>query len=103
MKAMNTAADEVCEVMRLLTNQSRLRILCLLAEGEKTVGRLVAELGAREPAVSQQLAILRGRGIVRARRDGKSMIYSMVDPQVGKLLETLHGIYCGQKTKTKEN
>ena len=94
---MSTTADQVCDTMRLLTNRSRLMILCLLNDGEKSVGELVDALGAREPAVSQQLALMRHSGIIEARREGRSMIYSVADPQIGQLLEALYGIYCGNE------
>lgn len=97
MNVMSTTADQVCDTMRLLTNKSRLMILCLLHDGEKSVGDLVDAIGAREPAVSQHLALMRHHGIIQARREGRSMIYSVADPQIGQLLEALYGIYCGNE------
>lgn len=97
MNVMSTTADQVCDTMRLLNNKSRLMILCLLHDGEKSVGELVDAIGAREPAVSQHLALMRHHGIIQARREGRSMIYSVADPQIGQLLEALYGIYCGNE------
>ena len=91
MNVMSTTANQVCDTMRLLTNKSRLMILCLLHDGEKSVGDLVDAIGAREPAVSQHLALMRHHGIIQARREGRSMIYSVADPQIGQLLEAFYG------------
>lgn len=92
---MNSAADEVCELMTLLSNRSRLMILCQLTEGEKSVGQLAEAVGARDTAVSQQLAILRRERIVKARREGQTMFYRIVDPNVAAILEFLYARYCG--------
>ncbi|MDJ1006213.1 MAG: metalloregulator ArsR/SmtB family transcription factor [Paracoccaceae bacterium] len=95
MKEMNSAADEVCELMTLLSNRSRLMILCLLTEGEKSVGQLAKAVGARDTAVSQQLAILRRERLVKPRREGQTMFYRIVDPKAGAVLEFLYATYCG--------
>ena len=70
-------------------------ILCLLTEGEKSVGQLAEAVGARDTAVSQQLAVLRRERIVKARREGQTMFYRIVDPNVAEILEFLYAKYCG--------
>lgn len=70
-------------------------ILCLLTEGEKSVGQLAEALGIRDTAVSQQLAVLRRERIVKARRDGQTMYYRIVRDDVGRLLDFLYENYCG--------
>lgn len=96
MKEMNASADRVCDLMTLLSNRHRLMILCLLTEGENSVGQLAEAVGARDTAVSQHLAVLRRERIVKARRDGQTMFYRIVDPDVAEVLEFLHDKYCGQ-------
>lgn len=103
IKEMNAAADEVCELMTLLSNRSRLMILCLLTEGEKSVGQLAEAVGARDTAVSQQLAVLRRERIVKARRDGQTMFYRIVDPKAAELLEFLYVKYCGDAATAKDS
>lgn len=95
IKDMNSSADEVCELMTLLSSKSRLMILCLLTEGEKSVGQLAEAIEARDSAVSQQLAVLRRERIVKPRRDGQTMYYRIVDPKVAEVLEFLYAKYCG--------
>lgn len=98
---MNSAADMVCELMALLSNRSRLIVLCLLAEGEKSVGELADALGVRETAVSQQLAILRRERIVTPRRDGRTIFYSIASRDVADVLEFLYSKFCSDAAKQK--
>jgi len=62
LQQMEAAAERVSELMKLLANKHRLLVLCQLAEGEKSVGELARLLGVREPAMSQQLSVLRREG-----------------------------------------
>lgn len=103
IKEMNSAADDVCELMSLLSNKSRLMILCLLSEGEKSVGQLAKALGARDTAVSQQLAVLRRERIVKPRREGQTMFYCIINPDVAEVLEFIYAKYCGDAVGTKES
>lgn len=80
--------------LKALSHEGRLMILCHLVEGERTVSELERLLGARQPAVSQQLARLRIEGLVATRRDGKTIHYRLGDERVTKLLTTLHEIFC---------
>lgn len=97
---MKQSADQVCELMTLLSNRSRLMILCELIETEKSVGQLAEAIDARETAVSQQLAVLRRERIVKARRQGQTMFYRIVRDDVGDLLEYLYAAYCGDEKET---
>ena len=76
-------------------------ILCLLTEGEKSVGELAEAIGARDTAVSQQLAVLRRERIVKARREGQTMNYRIVRPDVAELLDFLYATYCGEAAQTR--
>lgn len=102
IKEMTTTADDICEIMTLLSNRSRLMILCLLSEGEKSVGELALAIDARDTAVSQQLAVLRRERIVKARREGQTMFYRIVRDDVGQMLAFLYDTYCGDPALTKE-
>lgn len=99
---MHSTADDVCELMTLLSNRNRLMILCLLTEGEKSVGQLAEAIGARDTAVSQQLAVLRRERIVKARRAGQTIFYGIVRPDVAELLEFLYAKYCGDTAPKQE-
>lgn len=80
-------------VLRALANENRLMILCLLAEGEKSVGELEDMTGARQPTVSQQLARLRADGMVASRREGKTIYYSLADGRARRILDFLDDEY----------
>lgn len=97
---MEESADKVSDLMKVLSNKNRLMILCQLAEGEKSVGELVELLGARGPAMSQQLALLRKDGLVKTRRDGQTIYYSLARDDVSKLMAFLYDTYCGGHAAT---
>ncbi|MEL7047924.1 MAG: metalloregulator ArsR/SmtB family transcription factor [Pseudomonadota bacterium] len=91
---MESTANEVADLLGLLSNRNRLMILCQLAEGEKSVGELARLLKVRETAVSQQLAILRRERIVEPRREAQMVHYRLVRGDVGKLIMFLYETYC---------
>lgn len=84
--ARSAAIEEAANVFKALGHEGRFLILCHLAQGPKSVGELEGMLDARQSAVSQQLARLRIEGLVTARRDGKTIFYSLKDPRIGELL-----------------
>jgi DNA-binding transcriptional ArsR family regulator len=81
------------EFFRALGHPVRLRMLELLRSREQSVSELQAELEIETSSVSQQLAVLRARNIVDARRAGTSVYYSVRDPQVGQLLDVARDIF----------
>jgi DNA-binding transcriptional ArsR family regulator len=91
---MAAAAEQASELLRSLGNRHRLLILCQLTEGERSVGDLASFLGLRDSTVSQHLSLLRRDGLVRARRDGQTIWYSIASPPARRLLETLFEIFC---------
>lgn len=68
-----------CEIFRILSDPTRLRLLCALAQGESSVTCLAEIVGASPTVVSQHLSKLRMMGIVQARRQGTFMFYTVVD------------------------
>lgn len=81
------------EYFKALAHPTRVSILELLAEGEKSVGEVQAGLGPDGAAASQQLAILRLRNIVDTRRAGTSIYYRLRDPEVAQVLATVRRIF----------
>lgn len=92
---MRTHAGEAAQLLRALANDKRLMLLCLLVEGERSVGELNARVDLSQSALSQHLAVLREDGLVETRREGQTIHYSLVDGPAHAIIETLHGIYCG--------
>lgn len=93
--ARSAAIEEAANIFKTLGHEGRLLILCHLAQGPKSVGELEGMLDARQSAVSQQLARLRIEGLVTARRDGKTIFYSLKDPRIGELLICYARIFGG--------
>lgn len=92
---MEAAAERVSEIMKLLANKHRLLILCQLVESERSVGELARLLGVREPAMSQQLAVLRREGLIRPRREAQTIYYELARDDIRRLVEFLYATYCG--------
>lgn len=90
LQALWDNADDANRLLRAMANENRLMILCLLAEGEKSVGEIEVETGARQPTVSQQLARLRADGLVESRRDGKTIYYSLICENTRQILELIN-------------
>jgi DNA-binding transcriptional ArsR family regulator len=79
-------ARSVAETMQALATPSRVRILSRLGAGPCAVGELARAIGMEQPAVSQQLRVLRHLGLVVGERDGRQVIYALHDDHVGALL-----------------
>ncbi len=94
-EAMRAHATDAAQLLRALANEKRLMLLCLLVEGERSVGELNARVDLSQSALSQHLAVLREDGLVETRREAQTIYYSLVDGPVHAVIETLHGIYCG--------
>jgi DNA-binding transcriptional ArsR family regulator len=85
-------ADLVAKYFRALGDPTRVRILALLRERERSVGELVAALRAAQPRVSNHLACLRWCGFVESRREHRTVYYRLADERVGTLLDTGHAL-----------
>ncbi|GIX06772.1 MAG: hypothetical protein KatS3mg115_1175 [Candidatus Poribacteria bacterium] len=77
------------ELCKLIANPKRQQILNALRHGERTVGEIAAQVGAREANISQHLARLRARGVVRTRREGTTIYYRLVYPQILQALDLM--------------
>ena len=80
------------EFCRALANPTRLHILTLLKEGERSVGDLADEVGVSMATVSQHLAILRHKNVVERRREGQTIFYRMADPRLNQACETIRSV-----------
>lgn len=91
------AADRASAFLKALSGRSRFLLLCHLWDGEKSVGELARLTGARDTAVSQQLALLRRHDMVQSRRSGQTIFYSLASDDVAKMLETLTALFEDRK------
>lgn len=91
---MAASADRAAAFLKSLGHGPRLMLLCHLASGERSVGELEAAMGLPQAAVSQQLARLRHEGIVAARREGKTVRYSLADDRSRRMVGLLYEMFC---------
>lgn len=78
--------EQAAEVFRLLADETRVRLLCLLLDAELTVGELAERLDRPAPGISQHLARLRRGRVVGTRRDGIHVHYSIADGHVAQMV-----------------
>jgi DNA-binding transcriptional ArsR family regulator len=94
---LGAKAAEAAVLLRALSNEHRLLILChLIADGELAVGDLVERVGLSPSALSQHLARLREEGLVCFRRESQTLLYQVADPKAALVLECLWEIYCAE-------
>src|SRR5664280_293568 len=92
-------AKRASALRKSLAHESRLMILCILAEGEKSVSELEQILNLRQPTVSQQLARLRADGLVSTRRDGKVIYYSLASNEARTIIGAIYDVFCKKPRK----
>ncbi len=85
-------AIAAADLLKLVANPNRLRILYLLAEEECSVSEIEQRLGIRQPTLSQQLGELRNAEVVTTRREHKVVFYSLNDPRLSALLAAIEDI-----------
>ncbi len=98
LKLMIDRAKRATGFLKALSHESRLLILCLLSEGEKSVTNLEELLALRQSTVSQQLARLRLDGLVKTKRDGKAIYYNLANEDVRTILAAIYDVF-GKKPK----
>lgn len=98
LATMQSAAANACALLKVLSNPDRLLLMCQLSQGELSVGQLEAQLGIRQPTLSQQLTVLRDNGLVATRREGKSIFYSVASPQALAVMNVLYQQFCSTTT-----
>ena len=78
---------ELADLFKVFGDSTRLRIMYALSEDEKNVLSIAEELGMEQSTISHQLRILRANKLVRGRREGKQIWYSLDDDHVKKIIE----------------
>lgn len=88
------SAGRASTLLRLLSNERRLMILCQLADGELSVSEIQSRVGLSQSALSQHLALLREDGVVATRRERQTIYYRIVDHAAMRVIETLAELFC---------
>jgi DNA-binding transcriptional ArsR family regulator len=92
---MAAAAADAASLMKALSNEHRLLILCYLIDAdEMSVGELVERIGLSQSALSQHLAKLRAEGLVTFRRAAQTLHYRVCDERAASVLLLLHEMFC---------
>jgi len=87
-------AADAARLLKSLSHEKRLLILCMLVEGEMTVGEINARVEASQSVVSQHLAVLRRDDLVQTRRDAQTIYYSLRGTRATRIIEVLHDLFC---------
>ena len=85
---------EAAKLMEMLSQPVRLRLLCILLEGEQSVLSLATSAKLSQPAMSHHLKKLRDTDLVVTRREGQTIYYSLKGTEVAQVLGLLHSLYC---------
>lgn len=90
IKSLMKAAD----MLKAISNPKRLAILCWLDGGEKSVSEIAEFSQLSQSALSQHLAGLRAKKLVKTRRDQQSIYYSLASDELKSIIDVLHDLYC---------
>ena len=87
-------ADRAAAFLKSIAHRHRLLVLCYLMEGEMTAGELGETLNVKPANMSQHLSWLKDEGLVKTRREGTVMHYSLSDKDITPLIEVLYMMFC---------
>jgi ArsR family transcriptional regulator len=94
------SAGRAAAMLRLLSNEKRLMVLCQLADGEMSVSEIQSRIGLSQSALSQHLALLRDEGVVATRRERQTIYYRVADHSVMRIIQTLAELFCPPEMRT---
>ncbi len=94
--------DLQAQLCQTMSNATRLRIVHTLRDGPQCVGKLAEALELDQAKVSQQLAVLRGRGIVTSQRQGSEVIYHITNPKIGRICDLMREVLTEQAAQRSE-
>lgn len=98
---LGVKSAEAASLLKALSNPHRLRILCDLNQGERSVSELECSVGLSQSALSQHLAKLREQKIVATRREAQTIYYRVADPRAERLLNLMYELFCAPGVKPK--
>lgn len=94
IEQMRQSAAQASSLMKALSHDERLLLLCQLSQQEMCVSELEQQLDIHQPTLSQQLGILRRQGLVSTRKEGKHVYYRIADDKALTILNTLYQLFC---------
>ena len=93
-REMGRHAESAASLLKALASPHRLQILCVLGEGELSVGALNERIALSQSALSQHLAVLRADGLVSTRRESQTIFYRVMPGPALDVIRVLHGHFC---------
>ena len=87
--------EQAARAMKAISQPLRLKILCVLGDREVSVQEIVASVGTSQSNISQHLAILRDKGMLRTRKDANRVYYRVGDTRTLKLISMMRDVFCG--------
>ncbi len=94
MKEILAKSDEVSQILKSLSHPVRLKVLCQVMDGEKTVNELTEFCEIPQSAMSQFLLRMKNEGILISRKEGTFVYYDLADHKIKKLMKSIKEIYC---------
>lgn len=94
LEKLQESARRASTLLKAMSNEHRLMILCRLLHGEKSVGEMERLIGLSQSALSQHLARLRRDGLVQTRRQAQTIFYSLAGTEAAAVIDTLYRLYC---------
>jgi DNA-binding transcriptional ArsR family regulator len=91
---MQGNATEAADLLKVMAHPERLMVLCQLIQGEVGVGQLQQSSALSQSAFSQHLTVLRKHNLIKARKASQQVFYSLADPRVEPLIQSLHTVFC---------
>jgi DNA-binding transcriptional ArsR family regulator len=91
-------AEHAAEVLKTVAHPLRLQIVELLREGERSVGEIVEALGEKQAVTSQQLNLMKDKGVLASRRDGARVYYRILNPNAVRVLDCVYS-HCEVKKR----
>lgn len=87
--------EQAARAMKAIAHPLRLKILCVLGDTETSVQDIVDAVGTSQSNISQHLAILREKGILRSRKEANRVFYSVSDQRTLQLVVMMREVFCG--------
>ncbi len=87
--------EQASRALKAMSHPLRLKILCVLGDKEVSVQDIVDNVGTSQSNISQHLAILRDKGVLRTRKDANRVYYRVSDTRTLQLIGMMRDVFCG--------
>lgn len=87
--------EQASRAMKAMSHPLRLKILCVLGDNEVSVQEIVDAVGTSQSNISQHLAIMREKGVLRTRKDANRVFYRVGDPRTLEVVSMMRDVFCG--------